>query len=171
MENASKALIIAGAILISILIIGLGVYIYTQASSTVKKANLSSQEALAQNGQFTSYFGTKVSAAEVKQMLSLVTTNNITASTADEAKAISICYQASDTATPEIMTPSTLRTTLKSKYTYTVDAYNELADDEEAPAVGATLQADKTAAYYSSGYIKIIKVVCNTSATGGNASN
>ena len=31
MENASKALIIAGAILISIMIIGLGVAIYSQA--------------------------------------------------------------------------------------------------------------------------------------------
>ena len=39
MENASKALIIAGAILISILIIGLGVFIYQQAQSTVSKAN------------------------------------------------------------------------------------------------------------------------------------
>ena len=43
MENASKALIIAGAILISILIIGLGVFIYQQAQSTVSKANLNSQ--------------------------------------------------------------------------------------------------------------------------------
>ena len=32
MENASKALIIAGAILLAILIIALGVYIYQQAS-------------------------------------------------------------------------------------------------------------------------------------------
>ena len=32
MENASKALIIAGAILLSILIIGLGMFIYQQSS-------------------------------------------------------------------------------------------------------------------------------------------
>ena len=62
MENASKALIIAGAILISILIIGLGVFIYNQAANTVGKANLGSQEAQAQNQQFEAYFGDKKSA-------------------------------------------------------------------------------------------------------------
>ena len=40
MENASKALIIAGAILLSILIIGLGMYIYQQANSATSGTNL-----------------------------------------------------------------------------------------------------------------------------------
>lgn len=40
MENASKALIIAGAILLSILIIGLGMFIYQQASGAMGNANL-----------------------------------------------------------------------------------------------------------------------------------
>ena len=35
MENASKALIIAGAILLSILIIAIGMFIYNSASSTI----------------------------------------------------------------------------------------------------------------------------------------
>ena len=78
MENASKALIIAGAILISILIIGLCVFIYQQAQSTVSKANLNSQEAQAQNQQFDNYFGDKVSAQEVKQLCTTVRSNNIT---------------------------------------------------------------------------------------------
>ena len=35
MENASKALIIAGAILLSILIIGMGMFIYNQAQDQI----------------------------------------------------------------------------------------------------------------------------------------
>ena len=92
MENASKALIIAGAILISILIISLGVLVYNQASSTVSKANLNSQEAQAQNSKFESYFGTDVTAQEVKNLLSEVRTNNLTASRNEESATIGICY-------------------------------------------------------------------------------
>ena len=86
MENASKALIIAGAILISILIIGLGVFIYQQAQSTVSKVKLNSQEAQAQNQQFDNYMGSKVSAQAVKQLCTTVRTNNITGETGDETR-------------------------------------------------------------------------------------
>lgn len=58
MENASKALIIAGAILLSILIIGLGMYIYTQASGAMDGANLDSEKANAYNAEFKQYEGT-----------------------------------------------------------------------------------------------------------------
>ena len=92
MENASKALIIAGAILISILIISLGVLVYNQASSTVSKANLNSQEAQAQNSKFESYFGTDVTAQEVKNLLSEVRTNNLSASRNEESATIGVCY-------------------------------------------------------------------------------
>ena len=45
MENASKALIIAGSILISILVISLGVMIFRNMSNTVEKnANLNKQQ-------------------------------------------------------------------------------------------------------------------------------
>ena len=41
MENASKALIIAGAILLSILIISLGIMVFQNAKSTVGSADMS----------------------------------------------------------------------------------------------------------------------------------
>ena len=41
MENASKALIIAGAILLAILIISLGIMIYNQASGVVNNNSMS----------------------------------------------------------------------------------------------------------------------------------
>jgi Flp pilus assembly protein TadG len=59
MENASKALIIAGAILISILLIAIGMYIYTGSQSTINSGmtQLSSQEVEAFNAQWDTYSG------------------------------------------------------------------------------------------------------------------
>ena len=59
MENASKALIIAGAILLCILIIAIGMFIYNSAQSTITDSmtSLSTQEIDAFNNQFTSYEG------------------------------------------------------------------------------------------------------------------
>ena len=45
MENASKALIIAGAILLAILLISLGIYIFTGAQDVTKNTGLQTQEA------------------------------------------------------------------------------------------------------------------------------
>ena len=59
MENASKALIIAGAILLSILIIGLGMFIYQQAAGAMNDTGLSDQEIQAFNQKFLQYEGTK----------------------------------------------------------------------------------------------------------------
>ena len=59
MENASQALIIAGAILLAILIIAIGMYIYNSASATINDSltNMSTQEIEAFNNQFESYKG------------------------------------------------------------------------------------------------------------------
>lgn len=59
MENASKALLIAGAILLCILIIAIGMFIYNSAQSTITDSmtSLSTQEIDAFNNQFTSYEG------------------------------------------------------------------------------------------------------------------
>ena len=62
MENASKALIIAGAILLTLLIIGLAMGVLNRMSGTISNANLNSEEAQAHNGKFTSSFGNNVSA-------------------------------------------------------------------------------------------------------------
>ena len=61
MENASKALIIAGAILLSILLIAIGMLIYNSAQSTITESltSFSSQEIEAANNQFTGYAGSQ----------------------------------------------------------------------------------------------------------------
>lgn len=90
MENASKALIIAGAILLSIAIIGIGMYIYTQAEDTIKSAGsgLSTQQITTFNAEYTTYEGTR-SGTVVRTLLDKIRTFNIEHST-DSAEQISI---------------------------------------------------------------------------------
>ena len=78
MENASKALIIAGAILLSILIISLGIMIYNNAKGTVTDANLDSEQAQAFNGKFTIYAGRQRTASDVNALVAAVQSNNST---------------------------------------------------------------------------------------------
>lgn len=62
MENASKALIIAGAILLSILIIAIGMYIYNSSSNSIQNAagQISQQDISAFNNQIEMYQGRQV---------------------------------------------------------------------------------------------------------------
>ena len=79
MENASKALIIAGAILLAILIISLGILIFSQAQDTINSVNMSDSEKLAFNNKFTPYAGDNVRGSQVNALAQAVLTNNQTA--------------------------------------------------------------------------------------------
>ena len=57
MENASKALIIAGAILLAILLISLGIMIFNQAQDTVSNSGMSEAEVTSFNNKFLKYEG------------------------------------------------------------------------------------------------------------------
>lgn len=76
MENASKALIIAGAILLAIIIISLGIMVVNNARSQIGGANLSKQEIEAFNSQWDAYCGDKKSASDVRSLCSAVISNN-----------------------------------------------------------------------------------------------
>ena len=76
MENASKALIIAGAILLSILLISLGIMVYNNAKNTVGSADMSETEVQAFNGKFTSYLGNSITANQVYTLCDTVQTSN-----------------------------------------------------------------------------------------------
>lgn len=79
MENASKALIIAGAILVSILIIGLGMTLYNNAAGTLERANIDETAVRQYNASFTSYDGqTNVKGANIKALIRDVITHNRT---------------------------------------------------------------------------------------------
>lgn len=96
MENASKALIIAGAILLSILIISLGIFIFQQAKGAVNTDSIDQMQVDAFNGKFDQYAGTKIRGAQVKALINAVNTNNNT--TDDEGKKVEIQYQGGLTA-------------------------------------------------------------------------
>ena len=80
MENASKALIIAGAILISIVLIGIGVLIVnsTQGITDEVGSQFSTQEKQAFNRQFESYESNSQTAGNVRSLLSAVISSNST---------------------------------------------------------------------------------------------
>lgn len=79
MENASKALIIAGAILLSILIIAIGMYVYNSAQSTINDSltKMSSSEKSAFNATFTGYQGNQTG-SQVKSLITDLITNSST---------------------------------------------------------------------------------------------
>lgn len=76
MENASKALIIAGAILLSIVIISLGLVVVNNVRDTINNTNMDAQEIEAFNGKLTPYGGEKVSGTRVKALIDVVSSNN-----------------------------------------------------------------------------------------------
>ena len=76
MENASKALIIAGAILLAILIIGLGVYIYRQAAGVIDTGIMDQLVVSQFNAQFEPYLGNNVSGSNVKQLIKIIKASN-----------------------------------------------------------------------------------------------
>ena len=95
MENASKALIIAGAILISILIISLGVIIYQQAAGVVNNNSMDELEVTQFNSKFTEYCGDNVKGATVQALINSIKTNN--SSQDDGSKRIRISYNDNNT--------------------------------------------------------------------------
>lgn len=145
MENASKALIIAGAILVSILIVGLGVIIYNNVSGIASGTNLDSQEITAHNSPFEGYFGDYVSGSNVRALITQVQANNSAAQRNDE-KIGNYIYVIDDSNTA--VTSSSIRTGQMYKV-HLPDNKNYTDDD----AAGDS--------YWSRGYIKTIVVEIN----------
>ena len=80
MENATKALLIAAAVLIAIIIISLGVYVVTLAQNQMKGAETGLNEVEIQsfNATYKSYEGTSVSGTKVKALVESVYNHNLT---------------------------------------------------------------------------------------------
>jgi len=80
MENASKALVIAGAILVAILLISIGVLIINSTGDMTDQVGSTADTMAIEtfNSQFTNYQGTAVSAAQVKSLVSKVNASNAT---------------------------------------------------------------------------------------------
>lgn len=76
MENASKALIIAAAILIAIVLITLGVYVIGVGQDQIKNSGMSDIEITTFNQKFTKYEGTR-NGSEIKTLIQEVNTSNV----------------------------------------------------------------------------------------------
>ena len=80
MENASKALLIAGAILLSILIIGVGIAVFSNTKGNIDESleSMNEQQVTAFNSKFTSYQGEEKSGTDVKTLLDTLAANYAT---------------------------------------------------------------------------------------------
>ena len=168
MENASKALIIAGAILISILIVGLGVIIYNNVSGIATDANMDTQAISTHNSPFEGYYGESQSGSNVRALMTAVSANNRSAAANDENIGNRIQVRLVDGSTAE--TTITSGTAIKTGRTYKVKAYTtsntdggtydedgvESYGDDDNETAGQGLQT-----YWSNGYVKTIYIEAN----------
>ncbi len=122
MENASKALIIAGAILLSILIIGLAMIVFNNAKNALDGANLDREKIATFNSTFEDYAGDNVRGTNVRTLCSSVQSSN---ATQEEENQITITYGETKAQTQsEIMT---LRSSIKTGKVYKVTiAYSDV---------------------------------------------
>jgi len=75
MENASKALIMAAAVLVAIMIIALGVTIFNKAKGSSDTTSLDTAEITMFNQKFERFAGDNVSGSNVKSLLSFAISN------------------------------------------------------------------------------------------------
>ena len=122
MENASKALIIAGAILLSILLISLGIMIFNQASNTVSNSGMTEAEITAFNNKFLKYEG-KQTGTMVKSMIQEVIASNANDGAGRKVK---VKTSSADTGTT---TPSTSAIKNNTKYTVEITYANGLVSE------------------------------------------
>lgn len=92
MENASKALIIAGAILISIMVVSLGVFIFNKMASSAKEAaNMDEQEITAFNSKIIAYVGDSISGSQVNALIQyIISVDTKAIADSDNVKRVSI---------------------------------------------------------------------------------
>jgi len=145
MENASKALIIAGAILISILLISVGVLVMNSTGSMTDEVGRTTDTMAIQtfNSNFTTYEGVEVTASQVKSLMSLIKSSN--ASNGNGGKAIT------DVGTED-------------KYVYLVKSTNNgqdgIINNTSQLKANETYTVEITG-YSTSGYVQIIKIKKN----------
>ena len=152
MESASKALIIAGAILISILIVGLGVIIYNNVSGIATQDTMSQQQISAHNSPFTAYFGNSVQGANVRALITAVNSNNQSARVnGEEVGNLIFLVDEKGTAikSSDIKTGRTYNVNLPAEETYTDDVNIEYTSGDGA-------------AYWKNGFIKRIIIIDNS---------
>lgn len=140
MENASKALIIAGAILLSILIIAIGMYIYNSSQNSIAEAGsqIDTQERQNFNQQWEMYEG-KQSGSNVRALISKMA-SNAKANEDEDSRLPDLSYDADGSGATDVASEvgniniagfNTARTAIQARHQYTVS----LELDEETALV------------------------------------
>ena len=123
MENASKALIIAGAILLSILLITLGIMIFSQAQDTIHNSGMTQAEITTFNNQFLKYEG-KQKGSVVKAMINEVIASNADENHQNNGATVEIEMPGSNSATGSGSQIATSGSTITTKGIETSKTYN-----------------------------------------------
>ena len=119
MENASKALVIAGAILSSILLITIGVMVISSISGVTEQVTDTTSDMAAQtfNSQYTSFIGTQ-NGSNVRSLLNKVISNN---SKDDSRKAHEITVEFGGSSSKEVSQLSNFAAQVSTIKSYTVE--------------------------------------------------
>lgn len=131
MENATKALLIAAAVLIAILIISLGVVIYTKASEAVQGSLDMSEYQIQQfNEKFRKYEGTSKSGADVNALLQTVFNHNNSQPNTDTCVKVTVGSTETISKSNAITTsPATVSTGARYTITCKFNAQSKLVDE------------------------------------------
>lgn len=121
MENATKALLIAAAVLVAILIISLGLVVYNKASESMSNIDMTEYQIQQFNDKFKKYEGTNKTGSEVNAMLDTVFTHNN--AQADDSTCVEVTG-VSTLAAQTGLTASPTRVSVGSRYTVTL-TYND----------------------------------------------
>ena len=85
MENASKAFILAGSILIAIMLVSLGVLLFNNMGGAAKESvNMDQQEISNFNSKITPYFGKSIAGSQVNALLQYCLSVNRSANSSGE---------------------------------------------------------------------------------------
>ena len=127
MENASKALIMAGAVLIAIMILSLGILLFSRLGGSAKEmADMDEQEISAFNSKIKPYLGESVAGSQVNALLQYCLSVNIAAKNSGETyKQITIT---DESGAVEYLKPGETKfkkVTTNNKYYEVTGTYNE----------------------------------------------
>lgn len=113
MENASKALIIAGSVLIAILVISLGLLIFKSTSGTTDQTQELGETLEIQqfNSQFLKYCGDSVKGSQVRILCEVIIAHN---ANSEDSKKVKIFN------TDDVNEISTKRNSIKTNQSYKV---------------------------------------------------
>lgn len=134
MENATKALLIAAAVLVAVLIITLGIVVYTRASEAVEGAgDLSEYQILQFNDKFTKYQGENVAGSEVNALLTTAFNHNNKQE--DTSTCVTVTVKSGSTTTTAVTksnelsaTPTPVSTGARYKVKCTINTKSKLVE-------------------------------------------